>query len=206
MTKWPRHGYCKTRLAKDVGKKNALFIQKMMLRHTISVAKSLFEKNILDISLAISGIGPNSSKRWCKKLGIKDFNLQGKGSLGERMRRQILRHQKKFFLNEDRPLIFIGTDLPNLCHIELLETIKRLKTSEVVIGPSNDGGYWLIAFSSKMLSNNSFHPFIDIQWSTSNVLQKTIINLKKENIRIDYLNIKVDLDNINDLNKVILGE
>ena len=206
MTKWPRYGHCKTRLSKDVGKKNALHIQKIMLQHTISVAKSLFDKNIIDISLAISGIGPNSSKRWCQNLGIKDYYLQGKGSLGERMRRQILRHQKNYFLNKDRSLIFIGTDLPNLCHMELLETISRLKSSEVVIGPSSDGGYWLIAFSAKILSNNLFHPFIDIKWSTSNVLQKTIDNLNKINLKIDYLNNKIDVDNIHDLIKVSNGE
>ena len=206
MTKWPRYGHCKTRLSKAIGRKNALLIQRMMLQHTIAVSKSLFEKNILDISLAISGIGTNSSKRWCQNLGIKDFYLQGRGSLGERMRRQILRHQKNSFLNKDRPLIFIGTDLPNLCHIELLETLARLKSSDVVIGPSNDGGYWLIAFSSKILSNNLFQPFIDIQWSTSNVLQKTIDNLKKRNIKIDYLNIKIDIDNIHDLVQVTKGE
>ena len=203
MTKWPRYGHCKTRLSKDIGKKNALLIQRMMLQHTIAVSKSLFEKNILDISLAISGIGNSSSKRWCQNLGIKDFYLQGRGSLGERMRRQILRHQKNSFFNKDRPLIFIGTDLPNLCHIELLETLARLKSSDVVIGPSNDGGYWLIAFSSKILSKNLFQPFIDIQWSTSNVLQKTIDNLKKRNIKIDYLNNKIDIDNIFDLVKVV---
>ncbi len=206
MTKWPRYGHCKTRLSKDVGKKNALLIQIMMLQHTISVAKSLFEKNILDISLAISGIGFNSSKRWCQQLGLKDFYLQGKGSLGERMRRQILKHQKHSFLNKDRPLIFIGTDLPNLCHLELIETISRLKSSEVVIGPSSDGGYWLIAFSAKILSNNLFHPFIDIKWSTSNVLQKTIDNLNKINLKVDYLNNKIDVDNIHDLVKVSNGE
>ena len=206
MTKWPRYGHCKTRLSKDVGKKNALLIQIMMLQHTISVAKSLFEKNILDISLAISGIGFNSSKRWCQQLGLKDFYLQGKGSLGERMRRQILKHQKNSFLNKDRPLIFIGTDLPNLCHLELIETISRLKSSEVVIGPSSDGGYWLIAFSATILSNNLFHPFIDIKWSTSNVLQKTIDNLNKINLKVDYLNNKIDVDNIHDLVKVSNGE
>ena len=206
MTKWPRYGHCKTRLSKDVGKKNALLIQIMMLQHTISVAKTLFEKNILDISLAISGIGFKSSKRWCKQLGIKDFYLQGTGSLGERMRRQILIHQKHSFLNKDRPLIFIGTDLPNLCHLELIETISRLKSSEVVIGPSSDGGYWLIAFSATILSNNLFHPFIDIEWSTSNVLQKTIDNLNKINLKVDYLNNKIDVDNIHDLVKVSNGE
>ena len=205
MTKWPRYGHCKTRLSKDVGKKNALLIQIMMLQHTISVAKSLFEKNILDISLAISGIGFKSSKRWSQQSGLKDFHLQGTGSLGERMRRQILKHQKNTFLNKDRPLIFIGTDLPNLCHLELIETISRLKSSEVVIGPSNDGGYWLIAFSATILSDNLFHPFIDIKWSTSNVLQKTIDNLNKINLKVDYLNIKIDVDNIHDLVKVSSG-
>ena len=206
MTKWPRYGHCKTRLSKDVGKKNALLIQIMMLQHTISVAKSLFEKNILDISLAISGIGFNSSKRWCQQLGLKDFYLQGKGSLGERMRRQILKHQKHSFLNKDRPLIFIGTDLPNLCHLEIIETISKLKSSDVVIGPSNDGGYWLIAFSATILSNKLFHPFIDIEWSTSNVLQKTIDNLNKINLKVDYLNNKIDVDNIHDLVKASNGE
>ena len=206
MTKWPRYGHCKTRLSKDIGKKNALLIQIMMLQHTVSVAKSLLEKNILDISLAISGIGFKSSKRWCKQLGLKDFNLQGKGSLGERMRRQILKHQKHSFLNKERPLIFIGTDLPNLCHLELIETISRLKSSQVVIGPSTDGGYWLIAFSAKILSNNLFHPFIDIKWSTSNVLQKTIDNLNKLNLKVDYLNNKIDVDNIHDLVKASSGE
>ena len=206
MTKWPRYGHCKTRLSKDVGKKNALLIQIMMLQHTVSVAKSLLEKNILDISLAISGIGFKSSKRWCKQLGLKDFNLQGKGSLGERMRRQILKHQKHSFLNKERPLIFIGTDLPNLCHLELIETISRLKSSQVVIGPSTDGGYWLIAFSAKILSNNLFLPFIDIKWSTSNVLQKTIDNLNKINLKVDYLNNKIDVDSIHDLVKASSGE
>ena len=206
MTKWPRYGHCKTRLSKDVGKKNALLIQNMMLQHTISVAKSLFEKNFLDISIAISGIGFNSSKRLCQQIGLKDFYLQGAGSLGERMRRQILRHRKHSLLNKNRPLIFIGTDLPNLCHLELIETISRLKSSQVVIGPSTDGGYWLIAFSAKILSNNLFHPFIDIKWSTSNVLQKTIDNLNKLNLKVDYLNNKIDVDNIHDLVKVSNGE
>ena len=122
------------------------------------------------------------------------------------MRRQILKHQKHYFLNKERPLIFIGTDLPNLCHLELIETISKLKSSEVVIGPSSDGGYWLIAFSATILSNNLFHPFIDIEWSTSNVLQKTIDNLNKINLKVDYLNNKIDVDNIHDLVKVSNGE
>ena len=57
MTKWHGFGRCKTRLAKDIGKFNAAKVQRMMTNHTISVAKSLKEINLIDISIAISGLG-----------------------------------------------------------------------------------------------------------------------------------------------------
>ena len=53
-----------------------------MTGHTISVAKSLEKKGLIEISLAISGLGFKKSKRWSNELGIKNFNLQGRGCLG----------------------------------------------------------------------------------------------------------------------------
>ena len=89
MTKWHGFGRCKTRLAKDIGKSNSAKIQSVMTKHTISVAKSLQKINLIDISLAISGLGVRNCRRWSKELGIKKFNLQGEGCLGEKMKRQI---------------------------------------------------------------------------------------------------------------------
>ncbi len=201
MFKWPRFGYCKTRLAKDIGKKNALKIQREMLSHTLSVSNYLKEQQIVEINMAIAGIGLNSSQRWCRDLGIKNFCFQGKGCLGEKMKRQIFKIRRNLRNLQKKNFIFIGTDLPNLCHLDIVKTISKLDNKDVVLGPSNDGGYWLIAFSKRFISNNNYLPFINIKWSRNNVLKRTIDNLTQQKIKIDFLNTKIDIDTINDIDQ-----
>ena len=84
MAKWHGFGRCKTRLSKDIGKSNSAKIQSVMTKHTVAVARSLQKIKLIDISLAISGLGEKNCRRWSKELGIKKFNLQGKGCLGEK--------------------------------------------------------------------------------------------------------------------------
>ena len=200
MTKWPAFGRVKTRLSEYIGKQNSLAIQKQMLQHTLTVAKSLEKKNYLEISLAVSGMGLKSCKRWCKFLGIKNFNLQGNGSLGERMIRQIMLNQKQRS-KKKRDIIIIGTDLPDLCHRDLLNTISKIKNKDVILGPSNDGGYWLICFSKNLKNSNLLAPFINISWSNNEVLQKTIDNINLQKLKIGYLNTKVDIDIFSDIER-----
>ena len=201
MAKWPRFGSCKTRLSKDIGKNNALRIQRKMLNHTFSVSNYLKENEVAEISIAITGIGVNSSKRWCKEIGINNFYLQGKGCLGEKMKRQIFKSQRNSKNYQKKNIIFIGTDLPNLSHMDIVKTISKLKKKDVILGPSNDGGYWLIAFSHRFISNNNYLPFINIKWSSSDVLNKTINNLSQQKINIDFLNIKIDIDTLHDIDQ-----
>ena len=54
MAKWHAYGRCKNRLSKDIGKISSAKVQKKMTDHTISVAKFLENKGLIDISLAIS--------------------------------------------------------------------------------------------------------------------------------------------------------
>lgn len=199
MAKWPRYGYGKTRLAKDIGKKNALKIQQKMLSHTLSVSNFLTENEIVETSLAFTGIGFQRSKRLCKKGGIKTFYSQGRGCLGEKMKRQIVLHKRKTIKNTKRDFIIIGTDLPDLCHMDISNAISKLKFNDVVLGPSNDGGYWLIAFSKKYNYKNISVPFLDISWSQKNVLKKTVDNLRDKKIKIDLLDTRVDIDSILDI-------
>ena len=199
MAKWHAYGRCKSRLSKDIGKINSANVQKKMTEHTVSVAKYLEDKGLIDISLAISGIGFKKSKRWSNELGIKTFNLQGRGCLGEKMRRQIIINKKFGFYKKNKHIILIGTDLPDLCHMDLLNTIIKLKKNDFILGPSNDGGYWLIAFSERLLSTNLFLPFINIKWSKEDVLQKTIKNFSSTALKYDFLNRKIDVDTIKDI-------
>ena len=199
MTKWNGFGRCKTRLSKDIGKVNSAKVQSLMTKHTISVVKFLEKKGLIYNSLAISGLGLNNSRRWSNKLGIKKFNLQGRGCLGERMKRQILINKKFCIHKKIKNIIFIGTDLPDLCHLDLLNAINKLQQNDLVLGPSNDGGYWLIALSEKILSTHMHLPFIKVRWSKENVLQNTIDNLDSLKFKYDFLNQKIDIDTLADI-------
>jgi len=199
MAKWHGFGRCKTRLAKDIGKFNAAKVQSVMTNHTISVAKSLKQINLLDISIAISGLGGKNCRKWCKELGIKKFNLQGKGCLGEKMKRQIIINKKFCAQNKIKNIIFIGTDLPDLCHLDLLNTFRDLKQNDLILGPSNDGGYWLIGLSEKIISTHLYLPFINIRWGTENVLQNTIDNFASTKLKYKLLDKKIDIDTIFDI-------
>ena len=199
MAKWHGFGRCKTRLSRDIGKINSAKIQSVMTKHTISVVKSLQKIKLIDISIAISGLGEKNCKRWSKELGIKKFNLQGKGCLGEKMKRQIIINQKFCKQNKIKNIIFIGTDLPDLCHLDLLNTIRELKQNDLILGPSNDGGYWLIGLSEKIISKHLHLPFINIRWSKENVLKKTIDNFASIKLKYKFLDKKIDIDTIIDI-------
>ena len=199
MAKWHGFGRCKTRLSKDIGKSNSVNVQSVMTNHTISVAKSLQKIKLIDISIAISGLGEKNCRRWSKKLGIKKFNLQGRGCLGEKMKRQIIFNKKFCNQNKIKNVIFIGTDLPDLCQLDLVNTIRELKQNDLILGPSNDGGYWLIGLSEKIISKHLHLPFINIRWSKEDVLQNTIDNFASIKLKYKFLEKKIDIDTITDI-------
>ena len=199
MAKWHGFGRCKTRLSKDIGRNNSIKIQSVMTNHTISVAKYLQDNKLTSVSLATSGLGIKSSKRWSKELGLKKFNLQGRGCLGEKMKRQIQINKKYCTQNKIKNIIFIGTDLPDLCHLDVINTIEKLKQNDLILGPSNDGGYWLIGLSEKIISNFPYLPFIKIRWSRENVLKNTIDNFAFTRLKYELLNKKTDIDTITDI-------
>ena len=199
MAKWHGFGRCKTRLAKDIGKINSAKVQRVMTNHTVLVAKTLQKIKLIDISIAISGLGEKNCRRWSNELGIKNFNLQGKGCLGEKMKRQIIINKKFCTQNNIKNIIFIGTDLPDLCQLDLLNTLRELKQNDLIIGPSNDGGYWLLGLSKKILSKHLHLPFINISWSKENVVQNTIDNFSSIKLKYKFLDRKIDIDTINDI-------
>ena len=115
------------------------------------------------------------------------------------MKRQIIINKKFCTQNKIKNIIFIGTDLPDLCHLDLLNTIKELKHNDLILGPSNDGGYWLMGLSAKIISKHLNLPFINIMWSKENVLQNTIDNFAHTKLKYKFLEKKIDIDKITDI-------
>ena len=85
--------------------------------------------------------------------------------------------------------------------MDLLNTLSKLKKNDLILGPSNDGGYWLIAFSERLLSSDLYLPFINIKWGKEDVLEQTIKNFSSMNLKHDFLHRKIDIDTISDIEK-----
>ena len=200
MLRWPIPGRCKTRLAQEIGADNAARIQKRINTHTIAVALKLERQGLVDIQLAISGLSSIQAKEWGNSLGFTKVFTQGKGNLGVRMKRQVLLAQKQLDNNIiGRSTILIGTDLPSLCHRDIFSAIEALRNNEIVLGPSMDGGYWLIGLSERLSKPVVNWPFMDIPWGTNQVLLKTINGAKLEDVSHSLLREQNDVDHLADL-------
>ena len=115
------------------------------------------------------------------------------------MKRQIIINKKFCARHKIKNIIFIGTDLPDLCHQDLINTLKDLQQNDLVLGPSNDGGYWLIGLSANIISKHLHLPFINIKWGKENVLKKTIDNFASTKLKYKFLDKKIDIDTIIDI-------
>jgi len=201
MTRWHSIYRCKSRLAKEIGALKAAKIQEKLTQHTINVAQEIQKEGLAEIRVAIDGIGIKTARKWAVKNKIQTIATQGPGNLGTKMKRQFLKaHAEKNTSDQiTNSILLIGTDLPSLSHCDLIKAIQILNHKEMVLGPSTDGGYWLIGLSNKLLSPLFLWPFSGINWGTDEVLEKTIKLATLNKIDFQLLQTKNDLDNIRDL-------
>ncbi len=201
MARWHAAYRCKRRLSKDIGAPQAARIQEKLTNHTIKVIKEIQKEGLADIKIAFEGIGLNAAKRWALANQIKTVATQGPGSLGTKMRRQFLKAvaEKSVSSKIKSSILLIGADLPSITYIDLIEAIQILNHKEMVLGPSLDGGYWLIGLSNKLLNPLCIWPFSGINWGSDKVFQKTILLASLNQIDYQLLQIKNDIDNIMDL-------
>ena len=201
MTRWHAIFRCKSRLSKEIGACKAAKIQEKLTNHTINVAKGIQKAGLADIKVVIDGIGINAAKKWAVLNKIKNVAIQGPGNLGTKMKRQFLKtHSEKTLSHQLRnPILIIGSDLPSISHFELIQAIQILNHKEMVLGPSNDGGYWLLGLSNKLFSPLCSWTFSGINWGTDKVLQQTIESATLNKIDYQLLQKKNDVDNIVDL-------
>ncbi len=200
MTRWHGINRCKSRLSKEIGAIQAAKIQEKLTSHTIAVAKKIEKEGLAEVKVAIDGIGIKAAKKWASSKGIKAIAAQGAGSLGTKMKRQFLMtHYKKTISQKIKnPILLIGTDLPSISYFDLTQAIEILKHKEMVLGPSDDGGYWLIGLSKGPLNPLSYWPFSGISWGTDQVFKETIQLASLNQIDYQLLQTKNDLDTLVD--------
>lgn len=187
MAKAPITGTVKTRLCPPLEPVCASALYHCFLKDMIETVSDLSE---IDAVVAYSP--PNSQDFF---LGLapdaSSFVAQCEGDIGERMSRCL-----DIFCNGSRSVIIIGADSPTLPTNLIMEAFDILAAhqSDLVIGPSMDGGYYLIGM-------NQPHPelFMNIGWSTSDVFAQTVKRVSGLGLQCTLLEEWYDIDTYEDL-------
>ncbi len=96
-------------------------------------------------------------------------------------------------------ILFVGSDSPTLPISYISQAITLLDSRDIVIGPSTDGGYYLIGFSAAALITTVPHVFEGIAWSTADVFQQTVTRIREAEATLGLLPLWYDIDTAEDL-------
>jgi uncharacterized protein len=187
FVKLPEKGSVKTRLAKDLGHG---FVRTLYGNFVLDLLETLAK---VKWPIIIYFHPPESGNAVSKWLGKNYSYAPQKGvDLGESMKNAF----KDAFADGFSKVIIIGSDLPDLQEYILDMAFSALHVNDIVIGPSADGGYYLIGFR-----HDSFLPevFNGIVWGTDAVLKETLKILKEKNYKVHILPELRDVDTMEDL-------
>ena len=96
-------------------------------------------------------------------------------------------------------ILVVGSDSPTLPISYISEAVKLLDSRDTVVGPSTDGGYYLIGFSTAALTTTVPHIFEEIAWSTANVFHQTLARIRSLKATVGLLPPWYDIDTAEDL-------
>lgn len=183
----------KSRLIRDLGTNDGVSLRLALLRDTLeSVSALVADKAVLhtptDREAEIRAVTPFDAI----------FLAQRGSTLGERMREGASDLLSSGF----DAVVLVGSDLPTLppAHISAaLDALSRLG-EVLVLGPAEDGGYYLIGLTQ---SRREF--FEHIPWGTPLVLQRTREAAEAIGIPVETMPLWYDVDSTSDLRRVWHG-
>ena len=181
FTRNPELGKVKSRLAKSIGEQSALEVYIKLLEHTESVLKQINCDKAIYYSVKV-----RENDIWDASV-FKKYQQFG-DDLGIRMENAF----KKGFEDGYKNIVIVGSDLYDLKPEHINNAFKALDTHDHVIGPAEDGGYYLLGMKT-------LHPsvFKIDNWGTETVYKQTLSKLNNNTVYVlETLN---DIDYVEDL-------
>ncbi|PID72998.1 MAG: hypothetical protein CR992_00420 [Desulfobacterales bacterium] len=187
LTRYPEAGTTKTRLIQELGASGAALLQKKLSEKTVHQAQLLTRQSGIKTVVHYSG---GSRKKMTAWLGAMEYVEQTEGDLGQRMR-QAFTHAVQTGAEK---IVLIGSDIPDITADLLQSAFTFLKTKEMVIGPSEDGGYYLIGMVADQATRLLPLLFENMPWSSERLLAITRSRLETSGSDVAILPTLRDID------------
>ncbi len=189
FAKYWEPGKVKTRLAATIGHERASRIYRAFVETLLTRLTDCGQRRILAIS-------PPDRLNEFRSVAGEAWNIevQADGDLGARMKHYF----DSAFANGSQSVVLLGSDSPDVPLANVENAFELLEESPVVLGPSDDGGYYLIGASGET------PPVFDrIAWSTPTVLYETIQQLNRADVRHALLPTWYDVDDRDSLARIL---
>jgi rSAM/selenodomain-associated transferase 2/rSAM/selenodomain-associated transferase 1 len=187
--RYPAPGRTKTRLIPVLGPTGAAELHRWLTEKTFETIKAIALRRRIGVEVRFDGGSELKMRRWLGPGAI--FSRQGEGDLGERMHAAFV----NAFQSGCRRVVLLGTDIPGLNKNHLGKAFAALAEQDLVLGPSTDGGYWLMGL------RRPAHVFQGINWGTEKVLEQTIVLAKRHGLTVHQLDPLTDIDTEDDFKR-----
>lgn len=187
FTRFPVPGETKTRLIPALGPLGAARLQQQMTECILATARTWARTRDVEVEVRYTGGDRRSVRHWLGS-GCR-YRNQGAGDLGARLARTM---RDAFAAGAGR-VIVIGADCPSISPADLDKADSALDRADAVLGPAEDGGYWLIGLSRPA------EVFADIDWGGQRVLRQTLARAERLGLRAAMLDRRADIDRPGDL-------
>ncbi len=199
FAKSPEPGQVKTRLTPCLSRIDAAKLQESFIKDLLNTTQELTETDTtLQCMMACTPEIDHPFFKYCSEKYDLRFILQKGDDLGERMYNAFFWGFKNGF----EKIVIIGCDSPTLPRNFIRQAFENLSETDLVVGPSLDGGYYLIG--ARKITDKEQKDFSEIftglAWGTESVLSNTLKILNQQKYNYKLLPFWYDIDTPADLN------
>ncbi|UCE19637.1 MAG: TIGR04282 family arsenosugar biosynthesis glycosyltransferase [Gemmatimonadota bacterium] len=196
LTRYPEPGKTKTRLIPALGEEGAAELQRYMTEDTLACVLAAKKDHPLHVEVRYEGGNAELIEQWLGK--DVSYCSQGNGDLGQRMARAFT----DAFQSGMTRVVLTGTDCPDMTEDIIRAGLDALYHKDCVIGPSKDGGYYLIGFRDNTFVTDVFE---DMPWGSRTVFKETLQILEKRCHEVYLLPELNDIDTVDDIREFMSG-
>jgi rSAM/selenodomain-associated transferase 2/rSAM/selenodomain-associated transferase 1 len=193
FTRYPEPGTTKSRMIPALGAAGAADLQRQMTQHLVAKVTTLIEQQPLAVEIRFEGGSQALMRDW---LGPSfSYRDQGRGNIGRRMERALA----DGFQAGYSAIVIIGSDIPDISNAIILQAFKALQKNRLVLGPADDGGYYLIGMHIADAHRALSELFEAVNWGTNSVFSQTIAAAKRLGMSYVLLDTLKDVDHPRDI-------
>jgi uncharacterized protein len=193
MARYPVPGAVKTRLIPALGADGAALLHRRLAAHCLFRLRPLHATGEAAIEVCVDGGSPATVRAWLGRW--PRARAQTDGDLGDRLKEAL----SGAIASGAASATVIGSDCPAARATHVRAALRSLATHDVVIGPAEDGGYWLLGMTAEAAPRVLGALFDGVSWGSDDVFRQTMERAHRASLTVAVADRLADVDRPDDI-------